>query len=196
MKSFLSSGRLQFLLLAALFVAPLLSATLIYFFFPEWVPTQRSNYGELVSPARPLPLGLDLRKPDGSESGEGTLRGHWTYVYLGGASCEAACTARLEEIRQVRTLLNEKRPRVRRVYIAPDLAAARAAQAQLGPGHPDLLVVAAADGGIQRFFAPTDPQALYLIDPLGNWMMVYAADTEPRGLLKDIKLLLRVSQIG
>ena len=65
MKSFLSSGRLQFLLLAALFVAPLLSATLIYFFFPEWVPTQRSNYGELVSPARPLPLGLDLRKPDG-----------------------------------------------------------------------------------------------------------------------------------
>lgn len=196
MKALLSSGRLQFLLLASLFAAPLLGAGLIYFFFPEWVPTQRSNYGNLVAPARPLPFGLDLRKPDGTEAGEGALRGHWTYVYLGAAACETACSAKLDEVRQVRSLLNEKRLRVRRVYVAPDLAAARSAQAQLGAGHPDLMILAAGDGGLARFLGPTDPQALYLIDPLGNWMMIYPGTAQARGLLKDIKLLLRVSQIG
>ena len=39
-------------------------------------------------------------------------------------------------------------------------------------------------------------QTLYLIDPLGNWMMVYPGPSEYKGILKDIKRLLRVSQIG
>jgi hypothetical protein len=37
---------------------------------------------------------------------------------------------------------------------------------------------------------------VYLIDPLGNLMMSYAADAKPKGMLEDMKRLLRLSSIG
>ncbi len=37
---------------------------------------------------------------------------------------------------------------------------------------------------------------VYLIDPLGNLMMFYAADAKPKGMLEDLKRLLRLSSIG
>jgi hypothetical protein len=39
-------------------------------------------------------------------------------------------------------------------------------------------------------------QRIYLIDPLGNLMMSYAPGAKPKGLLEDMKRLLRLSQIG
>jgi hypothetical protein len=37
---------------------------------------------------------------------------------------------------------------------------------------------------------------IYVIDPLGNLMMSYAADAKPKGLLEDMKRLLKLSSIG
>ncbi|MES0874888.1 hypothetical protein [Sinimarinibacterium thermocellulolyticum] len=189
-------GRLQFLLLAALFFAPLLAAMLFYFVFPDWQPDARTNYGELITPARPLP-DLPLRDADDAPVPVAVLRGRWSYVYLAAAECDAACANKLYQIRQIRTLLNEKRLRVQRVYLAPDTAALSAASARLAADHPDLKFYAdTPDAAYRRFFGGADPHALYLVDPLGNWLMVYAADAESKGILKDIKKLLRVSQIG
>jgi hypothetical protein len=37
---------------------------------------------------------------------------------------------------------------------------------------------------------------IYLVDPLGNFMMSYPADADPTGMRKDLARLLRISQIG
>ena len=37
---------------------------------------------------------------------------------------------------------------------------------------------------------------IYIIDPLGNLMMSYAPDARPKGMLEDMKRLLRLSSIG
>ena len=37
---------------------------------------------------------------------------------------------------------------------------------------------------------------VYLIDPLGNLMMVYPAGAKAKGMLEDLKRLLRLSSIG
>ena len=37
-----------------------------------------------------------------------------------------------------------------------------------------------------------DSERIYLIDPLGNLMMSYAADARPKGMLEDMKRLLRL----
>lgn len=191
-----SRGRLQFLMLAALFFAPLLAAVLFYFVFPDWQPDARTNYGELIAPARPLP-DAPLRDVQGAPVPAEETRGRWSYVYVAGAACDAACADKLLQIRQIRTLLNEKRLRVQRVYLAPDAAALTTASAQLAVDHPDLKFYAdTADAEYRRFFGGSDPNALYLVDPLGNWLMIYAADADSKGILKDIKKLLRVSQIG
>ena len=38
--------------------------------------------------------------------------------------------------------------------------------------------------------------ALYMIDPLGNVMMVYKPDADPSSILDDLQHVLQVSQIG
>lgn len=191
-----SRGRQQFLLLAALFFAPLIAAIVLYFYFPELQPQERTNYGQLVEPARPLP-DASLLDASGAPAGDGALRGKWSFVYVGSGDCDQDCAARLHQIRQIRTLLNEKRLRVQRVYIAPGVDALAAARTALEADHPDLQFFAdTPDGAYGRFFGARDPQALYLVDPLGNWLMVYPAGAESKGILKDIKKLLRVSQIG
>lgn len=184
--------KLKFLLLAAIFIAPLAAAWVLFFVEPDWQPEGHTNYGTLVSPARPLP---PLSLHDGTGAATGFPTGKWTLVYLGGAACDAACEQRVLLSRQVRLALNQNRERVRRVYLAPDATALAAARALLGDAHPDLVFLA-ADAAVAQFFQPSDPHALYLLDPLGNWLMSYTGEVQPKGLHKDIKKLLRFSQVG
>ena len=193
-----SPKRGQFLLMAVLFFAPLVAAILLYFVLPQWQPKGKTNYGDLVVPAKALPI-LQFTDAAGAARDTSVLHGRWSFVYLAGARCDEACVAKIIQIRQVRTLLNEKRPRVQRVYLAPDAAALVAARQQFGSEQPDLIYLAETGPAGQRaadFFKPTDAQALYLVDPHGNWMMVYPSAAEYQGILKDIKLLLKLSQIG
>ncbi|MGH8445011.1 MAG: SCO family protein, partial [Solimonas sp.] len=118
-------GRGQLLLLAALFFGPLLGAVLLYFTFPQSQPHGRTNYGELIAPAQPLPA-LALVDADGKALDREALRGRWTYLYVGGDACDAVCGNKLFQFRQIRLLLNEKRQRVQRVYLAPSAAALQA----------------------------------------------------------------------
>lgn len=188
-------SRRKLLLVAALFLAPLLLAALLYFVFPQWQPPGKTHHGQLVDPARPLPA-LRLADETGAARDATELRGKWSFIYLAGAQCADACRAKLFQIRQIRTLLNEKRLRVQRVYVAPDAAALAAARTLLAAEHPDLRFLVDGDAGLRGFFGAHDDAALYLTDPLGNWLMVYPAAAESPGILKDIKKLLRLSQIG
>ena len=167
-----------------LVVLPIFGAMALYFYFPAWIPAAKTNHGELMAPARPAPA---FAEP---------LKGRWTYVQLTGATCEAECLETLAKFRQIRLALNEKRERVQRVLLVPDEPAAVALKAALNGEHPDLIVQAEAAGAARTFFAPSDARAVYLLDPNGNWLMTYPAVSESRGIFKDIKRLLKLSQIG
>ncbi len=89
--------------------------------------------------------------------------------------------------------------RVQRVFIADadccDLA-------ELKQIHPDLIVIRASPADAQLLdllparAGAENSHRVYLIDPLGNAMMSYAADSKPKGMLEDMKRLLRLSSIG
>ena len=190
------SGRLRLALLALLFLAPPLAAFLVYVVVPEWIPQERVNHGTLVTPARPLPQ-LDLVDAAGAPVPDAALRGKWSLILLGGPACAATCRERLWVTRQVRLALDKKRQRVQRVYLAPE--AVMLAGLELDAAHRDLLVLAdAGEPGARaaEFFGAPAPDTLVLTDPNGNWLMVYAGDLDPKGLLKDLKRLLRFSRIG
>ena len=198
----MKTGRSKMLLLAALFIAPPLAATLLYFAFPQWIPSKTTNYGQLVSPSRLLPA---LALVDASGSKAPPLGDKWSLVYLGGAQCDAPCLERLYLTRQLRKALDKDSLRVQRIYLAPDRAALAAARAALAGEHHDLLLYAdegAPGARAADFFRPTDPLAVYLVDPVGNWMMVYSdaqvagGKLAPQGMFKDLKRLLRTSHIG
>jgi hypothetical protein len=187
-------ARLKLLALALLFFAPVIGAFVLYFYLPEYIPEGRLNHGTLVSPARPVPP-LALADAAGAPAPE-MLIGKWTLVYLGGADCADACRARLVLARQVRLALNQNRGRVQRVYLAPSAAAAAQARDALAAEHPDLVVLAETEARAAAFFQPADADALYLVDPPGNWLMTYAGAVEQKGLHRDLKKLLRLSRVG
>jgi cytochrome oxidase Cu insertion factor (SCO1/SenC/PrrC family) len=188
-------ARVKLLLLAALFFAPVVGAFVLYFYLPQYIPQGRLNYGTLVSPARPVPA-LALGDAAGAPVA-GALQGKWSLVYLGGDDCAEACQARLVLARQVRLALNQNRGRVQRVYVAPSAAAAARARETLVAEHPDLVILAETEPrAAAAFFGAADPDALYLVDPLGNWLMTYAGVVEHKGLHRDLKKLLRVSRVG
>jgi hypothetical protein len=44
--------------------------------------------------------------------------------------------------------------------------------------------------------SPVVAARIYLVDPLGNLMLSYAPDANPKGMLDDLKRLLRLSHVG
>jgi cytochrome oxidase Cu insertion factor (SCO1/SenC/PrrC family) len=186
---------------ALMFFAPL--ALSFYLYYGKfWHPGGRVNAGELIDPARPLPA---LALPLASQAGGGVqtnpqfLKGKWTFLYVQHGRCDDECLRHLYDTRQVRLALDREMNRVQRVFIGDsdccDLK-------ELLAVHPDLIAVrsSAADDSLLALL-PQRPGSLnseriYLIDPLGNLMMFYAADAKPKGMLEDMKRLLRLSSIG
>ena len=182
-------------LLASLFVVPLALAFFTYY-GTSWRPLARVNHGELITPARALPpSSLPQVLPP---AGPATLfRDQWSLVYIGDGSCPDACRQALYVMRQTRLSLNNDMTRVARVFLATGNCCAREF---LGHDHAGLVVLDATGAGAQGLLAQFPPgeraHTLFVVDPLGNLMMSYDARANPRGLLEDLKKLLRLSHIG
>jgi len=196
-----SDSRRSFLVLLAIFVVPLAAAYALYFLFPALRPTHTTNYGQLVAPARPLPA-LQLQDGAGKPADAGLFKGKWSMVYLAPADCAEDCRKQVFLSRQVRTALDRNARRLQRIYVAPDTAGVEAARAQFGAEHPDLLLLADAGAPGARaadFFQPVPAGALLLVDPLGNWFMLYPPQADQvadfKGILKDLKKLMSQSQV-
>lgn len=196
-------GRVQFLLLATLFFFPLLGSYALYYLFPQYRPAGTTNYGELVNPARPLPqLKLLDATTGAAQNQKSALQGRWSYVVIAPGDCLDVCAQRLVLLRQVRLIMNEKRSRVQRVLVLEDAADVAGVAARLTAEHPDLHVLGEAGSAGARLSDFLEPRGAgaYLIDPNGNWMMVYPLNSEVqtdfKGVQKDLKRLLKLSQIG
>lgn len=194
-------SRTQFILLAMLFFLPLALSYVLYFWFPQFRPSGTTNFGQLINPAQPAPA-LSLIDVDGRAQDQDVFTVRWSYVVLAGRECGEPCLRDLVMTRQVRAIMNEKRSRIQRVLVLSDANAVADVAAQLKAEHPDLRVMAdigEAGERLSDFLQPAGASA-YLLDPHGNWLLVYPAglDTQAqfKGMQKDIKKLLRLSQIG
>ena len=125
------------------------------------------------------------------------FRDQWSLVYLGDGACLDACRQALHVMRQTRLSLNNDMTRVARVFLATGNCCARASLEQ---EHAGLVVidatVPAAQALLAQFPSGEREHTVFVVDPLGNLMMSYDARENPRGLLEDLKKLLRLSHIG
>jgi len=191
-------SRLQLILLALLFVAPVVGAWVAWKFAVSEGVGGTTNSGQLVQPPRPLQAAPWL-DGEGQALPVDLLTGRWSYVLLGGDDCDVLCVERLHLTRQIRTSVNKDMSRVQRLLL---LTRQPADLAMLRAEHPDL-VVAVLDAGhwqtfVNQFAVASDApeQAFYLVDPLGNLMMRYLPEVPAKGVLKDLRKLLKASQVG
>jgi hypothetical protein len=173
--------------LAVLFFAPIALSFYLYYGRSALQPLGKVNHGVLVQPPRALPAAA--LPAAGS--------GKWTLIVVAEGGCDAACVRRLYDTRQVRTALDRDMPRVQRVLVA---TGACCDETFLRREHPDLVTVQsdAVAPLLEDLRADDAPPAgrIFVVDPLGNFMMWYPADAPPKGLLEDMKRLLKLSHIG
>lgn len=192
--------RLQFILMAVLFLSPVVAAWVVWQYVGEHGVGTTVNVGTLVVPARPLE-DLPFRDLEGEPVAQGVWRGRWTLVIFAPASCDAACHQTLHDTRQVRRSVHKDITRVQRLLVAGTNFDA-AEKTWLSQEHEDLIAVVAAGPLWKRAtaafvdLAPMSAANVYLVDPLGNLMMYYGADVPASGMLKDLRKLLKVSQVG
>ena len=188
------SGRLKMLLVLLACAAPVVAS---YFTYYVIRPDGRSNYGTLVQPTRTMPATLPLRDLEGKTVDPVSLRKQWLLVAVGGGACDVACAQRLYTQRQLRQMLGRERERLDKIWLitddaplAPDL---RASLQGLEPVQA--LRVPAAD--LAAWLQPTAGQALeahlYVVDPMGEWMMRFPPQPEPSKVKRDLERLLRAS---
>ncbi len=95
---------------------------------------------------------------------------------------------------------NERR-RVERLLVLTETSQLAALQPRLAEHAGMRIAVGAADAiqHLQTVLQNPNPAAqdgLYIIDPLGNVMMSYPPDFNGELIIKDLRRLLKVSQVG
>jgi cytochrome oxidase Cu insertion factor (SCO1/SenC/PrrC family) len=183
-------ARLQFVLIAVVFLGPLAVAAWLYFSGSDLVPAARSNHGALLEPL----VNLDSELPDSAVLN--LHDNHWLLLYANDETCDEACQDSLYTQRQSRLMLGKEMDRLIRVFLHGDTAPDTVFLAKEHPG-----MVAIEDAGLRSFLQNKRPADLpdggfYLIDPLGNLVMYFRPDLDPSDMVSDIKRLLRLSRIG
>jgi len=97
-------------------------------------------------------------------------------------------------MRQVRTMQNKEMNRIERLWLIDDN---EKVDPELLKNYEGTLFVNARDGELLEQIPTPESRRkhIYLIDPMGNLMMRFPENLEPRKMSDDIKRLLQVSQM-
>lgn len=185
------------LLMVVVFAAPIIAAW-FYYLNPEYLPSGRTNKGELIDPLVTLPSDLGLFTPAGAELDRSGLEGKWTLVYLAAGACSDACREHLIAIRQIRLAVGEGQLSVARLLILTDPDAVVLA-GELGADFDGMKVALTdAASGVRLLDLLGHGDAaldrIYILDPIGNLMMRYAPDAPAQDTLEDMERLLKASK--
>jgi hypothetical protein len=180
-------------LLIAVCLAPVIASYLAYYVVP---PEGRTNYGDLITPQRPVPA-ISLTRLDGTPFDLQRLRGRWVLLAVDSADCASACQQKLWKLRQVRLTTGKDRDRVERVLLITDAAPL---ETMLLREYDGTLFLRAPARDVQSLLQPASSAdlaaGLWVIDPLGNLMLRWPPDADPNRMKRDLSRLLRASRVG
>jgi hypothetical protein len=187
------SGRWKMLLVVLVCAAPVIAS---YFTYYVVRPDGRRVFGELIEPQRALPAveAQDLR---GQRVQLPDLKGQWLLVSVGGGACDAVCENNLYLQRQLRESLGKEKERVDWVWLVNDDAPVRP---ELMKALQSATVLRVDSSTLDAWLVPAAGQPLaahlYVVDPMGHWMMRLPALLDAGGAAKakrDLERLLRAS---
>lgn len=196
----MKSNRLTIILVVVLFVSPLVLSWYVFNYTDFIEMRGMSNKGDLIEPARPLG-DLALIDPLNDERKD-SLFGDWNLVYVS-ESCDKPCMDNVYLMRQIHTSMDKHSLRVQKVLLLTNQATSELKEKFIefkGQQiiNSDLINV---NEIIEKFRLnvaddPLKMNRIYIVDPLGNLMMHYEPNVNPRDIYKDLKKLLRGSRIG
>ena len=186
-------GRWKMLLVLLVCAAPVVAS---YFTYYVVRPEGRRNFGELITPQRPLP-DLVASRLDSKPVNLQALKDQWLLISVAGAACDATCARTLYLQRQLREGLGKNKDRLDWVWLIDDSAPVAP---ELLPALESATVLRVSAKDLQTWLEPvagaTLNEHLYLVDPSGNWMLRFPAQLDTAQAPKakrDLERLLRAS---
>ncbi|MES2943919.1 MAG: hypothetical protein V4772_13705 [Pseudomonadota bacterium] len=187
------SGRWKMIAVLLVCAAPVLASYFTYYLVR---PEGRRNFGALVDPQKPIPA-IPTTSLDGKKADLLELKNQWLLISVASGSCGQPCQQRLYFQRQLREALGKEKDRLDRVWLINDDAPV---DERLRPALAASTVLRVPAAALSQWLAPADGQQLedhiYLVDPLGNWMMRFPANMDATGAAsakRDLDRLLRAS---
>jgi cytochrome oxidase Cu insertion factor (SCO1/SenC/PrrC family) len=203
------SPRLALLIIAAMFLLPLLLAWLMYSGSLDFKPTSTRNLGTLIEP--PVPIDWTVTVVLSGETnlavnpgqGIGVFDEHWVILQPVPAGCDDSCLNEVSNLRQIHRASGRQQFRIRLALLLDESSPADQAKSLLAIypkfhliRDPSGILSEALAGIQQNLSGQAGPaKGVYMIDPLGNIMMYYKAGSDPNFLKQDLKRLLTWSKL-
>jgi hypothetical protein len=168
MTSLINKKTTPFVLLVLIFIVPMIASWVLFHYYSHF-QLKTMNHGTLINP----PIHIQ---------NVSLVRGEkkWQVVYVF-SHCDQQCHDMQYNLSQIKKALGKESERVDVVWATTNDIRLTNFQNILNQKY-------------QKEFAAGDK--IYLIDPLDNLFMYYAHTTDPMNILKDLKKVLEVSQIG
>ncbi len=188
------NGRLKMIAVLLVCAAPVIASYFTYFVIR---PEGRTNYSALVTPPVPVPATLAMKGLDGQPVRGESLKGQWLLVSVAPSSCDARCERHLVLQRQLRETLGRDKDRLDKVWLVTDDAPLRPELAAAVSAAPSTTVLRVDRQALSAWLQASPGRSLadqlYIVDPMGNWMMRTPEDPDPARLKRDVERLLRAS---
>lgn len=184
------AGRWKMLAVLLVCAAPVIAS---YFTYYVVRPEGRSNYGELVQPPAEMPALKGLNAQGQTVLLE-ALKQQWLFVSVADSACDAQCERHLYLQRQLREGLGKDKDRVDWVWLR---TGSLGLSEQLNQATTTATVLRLDEADIASWLKPAPGRKLsdhlYVVDPMGRWMMRFPANADPTRMRKDLEKLLRAS---
>lgn len=175
------------------------AAPVIASYFSFYVLDLRGRaYGDLITPTRDLPADLPLRTLDGQPVAPISLHGQWLLTYVPDRACAVDCERMLFMQRQLREMLGKERDKLDKLVLLPDDVTLSPAQVEvLTKGPVPVTVLRAPRAALASWLAPAEgrrlDEHLFLVDPMGRWMLRSPAQPDPMRFKKDLDRLMKAN---
>ncbi len=195
-----SNNKLTIILLVVMFLSPVILSWYVFNYTDFLEARGMSNKGELIDPPRPLG-DLALIDPLNDERKD-SLFGKWTLAYVT-QSCEKTCLDNVYRMRQIHIAMDKHSLRVQKALLLTDQSVDELKEMLVDFRGQQIFNTSIIDVNelLKQFQLgeednPVEAARIYIIDPLGNLMMSFKPDADPRDIYNDLKKLLRGSRIG
>ena len=176
-------GRWQLILILMMVVGPMALATFMYK-LQFWVPDSRSYHGELIGNGQ-------TRADIGVQADED----RWQLLVTAPTTCAAECQQLVYLARQLQISLGRDASRASHA-LASAQPVSTAYEAKLKAEYPQLQRYPLDLSAFTRDAAAPGDAQLWIVDPHGNLVLRYDAKVKGKDLLNDLRLLLKLSNIG
>lgn len=187
----MTKDKIKLIAVTAVFALPIIFAFIMQPMKDMLIEKGTISNGQLITPQ------IELKE----FSKTADIKGTWTLISFAGKHCDEQCLDSAYKMQQIRLAQGEEAKRVSRMLVSngklpvPDLEALNkymgTKQIRLTELKYNSLVNVIKNNEEMKI-----EDNLYLVDPLGYYMMIFPNDMVPKGIIMDLKYLLKNSRIG